>query len=261
MASAGPLRAAASSLFDPAPARSPLPRRAPLASPAASLSPAALSCRLQTRKRQASSSLSRSSSARGRRESPPRSARSPSWSPATPSAASATAPSPRMASRAAGWGECCQPRSEPGGGLRWVSVPHCCQPRTVTHRVFSRLLVGLNLSSPSAEWQRFVHCLFWGLCISPSSERDTCCFRAQNLAALRDTCAALQIRNPRGRQKWIWIQLCDLTRSRGINGTPVFQSGKRETWTGCYRYFIAYILLQGGIFGLGQTHSYSLYPK
>lgn len=163
-ASAGLLRAGAS-LFDLIPPLNPLPRRA-----LAGRVPqprAALSCHPQTRKRQANSSLSRSSSARGRKESPPRTARNPNWSPATPSATSATAPSPRMTSRAAGWGK---------------SARACRQP---LHTQPSLPLppMAANSNSPSAERQQFVLCLLWSVCLSPSSECDTCCFRPQNLTA------------------------------------------------------------------------------
>lgn len=66
---------------------------------------ACLSCNPQTRKKQANSSLSRSSLARGRKESLCQTARKPNWSPATPLAASATAPSPPMKRQTVVWGK------------------------------------------------------------------------------------------------------------------------------------------------------------
>lgn len=65
----------------------------------------------QTRKKQASSSLSRSSLASGRKGSLPQTARKPNWSRATPSGTSATAPSPPMKSPTVVWG-----RSVPHSG-------------------------------------------------------------------------------------------------------------------------------------------------
>lgn len=63
-----------------------------------------LPCNPQTRKKQANSSLSRSSSASGRKGSPPQTARKPNWSRATPSGTSATVPSPPMKSPTVVWG-------------------------------------------------------------------------------------------------------------------------------------------------------------
>ena len=97
---------------------------------------ACLSCNPQTRKKQANSSLSRSSLARGRKESLRQTARKPNWSPATPSATSATAPSPPMKSQTVVWGK---------------RTRVCCQP-VLTQGLFSLLLMELNLNSASAEW-------------------------------------------------------------------------------------------------------------
>jgi len=78
--------------------------------------------------------------------------------------------------------------------------------------------------------------------------------------------AGLQKRNPRVKQKWIWIRLCDLTElrgehlSRGINGICVFKTGRRETWSGCCKYLIAYFSLQGVISGSGWRRPPSVYP-
>lgn len=92
---------------------------------------ASLSCNPQTRKKQASSSLSRSCLAKGRNESPRQSARKANSSPATPLATSATAPSPPMRSPMVVWGKC-------------TSV--CCQPPQ-RQGLFSFFLLELNLNS------------------------------------------------------------------------------------------------------------------
>lgn len=192
---------------------------------------ACFSCNPQTRKKQANSSLSKSSSARGRKENLQQTVRKPNWSPATPSATSAMAPFPPMKSRTAVWGKrtrvCC---------LCWV--------------VTSSMLL-------------FTKCVHF----CSSSKHDTCCCSLTSCVHyLLGTRAGLQKRNLRMKQKLIWIQLCDLAElhdkhlRRGINSICVLKTGRGETWTGCYGYLIAYFSVRGSISGSGQTNPLLVYP-
>lgn len=200
---------------------------------------ACLSCNPQTRKKQANSSLSKSSSARGRKENLQQTVRKPNWSPATPSAISAMAPFPPMKSQTVVWGKC----------LRL-----CCPCWVV--------------ASSMVLFTKCVH-------FCSSSKNDAHSRRPQGLAScihyLSGTCAGLQKRNPRVKQKLIWIQLCDLAElhdkhlSRGTNGICVLKTGRGETWAGCFiTYFIiksiTYFSVRGSISGLGQTNPLSVYP-
>lgn len=65
-----------------------------------------LSCHLQTRKKQASSSPSRSYLANARKGNLCQIARKPNWSRATPLGTSAMVPSPLTKSQTLGWGKC-----------------------------------------------------------------------------------------------------------------------------------------------------------